>query len=261
MGALRGVMRLAGFLLLILLIAPFQIATLALRRGHPASYALPLLFHKIVTRLFGLRVEIIGTPVTGQQALYVFNHVSYLDIPVIGSVLPASFVAKKDVAGWPVFGLLARLSQTAFISRKSRDSGHASGVLAAMIRRGQSLIIFPEGTSSDGRQVLPFKSSLFGIALAGQTARPLLIQPATLSLCAVNGAPVTTPAQRDLYAWYGDMTLVPHLWTFAKRRGAIVRLHFHPPLAAQDFSGRKMLAQSCYSAVAGALESDFAKAA
>ena len=123
-----------------------------------------------------------------------------------------------------------------------------------MLAEGKSLIIFPEGTSSDGRDVLPFKSSLFSIALGEQAQKQeLFVQPVTVSLLAVNGAEPTAQDIRDLYAWHGDMTLPPHLWQFAKSRGATIKLTFHPPYRAATFDDRKVLANKCQNDVLNGL--------
>ena len=223
------------------------------------AYILPGFWQKMVCHAFALKVETIGTPLTGKQAIFVSNHLSYLDIPVIGSVLPASFVAKAEVASWPVFGFLAKLQQTAFISRSRSAVQREKGNLAAFLEQGKSLVIFPEGTSSDGSKVLPFRSSLFGIALEAASQPP--IQPFTIELVEIDGRKVNNSQGRDHYAWHGDMTLMPHFWAFAKSNGAKVRLHFHTPLQVKGLQDRKKLAQTCHQMVAGPLENSIARAA
>lgn len=227
---------------------PLQILWQAFTRGKRV-YALALIWHRSVCRLFGLRVDIIGQPASDRQVIFVANHVSYLDIPVLASVLPASFVAKADVANWPLFGTLARLQHTAFISRSRSMAAQEKHALAARLADGRDLIMFPEGTSSDGSRVLPFKSSLFGIALDHERTGEISIQPVSIILTAIDGRPATDPGIRDKYAWYGDMTMLPHLWAFGKSRGACVRLHFHAPLSPSAFADRKTLARACEDAV------------
>src|SRR5690606_21982668 len=111
-----AVFKFLQFLFWCALLIPPQVAIMLFTRGKPA-YVLPQLWHKLICRAFGLSVEVVNQPETDRQALYVSNHISYLDIPVISCVLSASFVAKADVARWPVFGLLAKLHQTVFVSR------------------------------------------------------------------------------------------------------------------------------------------------
>jgi 1-acyl-sn-glycerol-3-phosphate acyltransferase len=241
------------FLLQVVWIAPFQILMLLFTRG-PAAYVLPQLWHSIVHRILGIRVLITGTPCTQQQTLFMSNHISYLDIPVLGSVIPASFVAKEEVAGWALFGFLSKLSQTVFIQRTRRGTGRARNELAAMIERKKTLIIFPEGTSSDGQNVYDFKSSLFILPL--QASNPdLMVQPVTVRVEQTDGKPVTTQDDRDLYSWHVDMDmeLGPHLWRFAKTKGSVIRLIFHTPLSAKDYTDRKTLCRDCYNAVSSGL--------
>lgn len=214
------------------------------------AYILPYIWQKFTCRIFSINLIISGTPHVKAQTIYVGNHVSYLDIPVIGSVLKASFVAKKDVASWPVFGFLSKLQQTAFISRERADASKGKQTLNTMLNQGKSLIIFAEGTSTDGREVLPFKSSLFSVAIQ-DTLPNIYIQPITLRMKTTNNKEIITQDDRDLYSWHRDMDtpLGPHLWRFAKSRGATISLKFHPEIKAHDFSNRKTLAKACHNTV------------
>lgn len=235
------------FFLWCLAMVPPQVAVMMFTRG-PAAYTLPWLWQRGICRIFGIKVLIEGMPLTSRQTLFVANHVSYLDIPVIGCVLKASFIAKKEVAGWPVFGTLSRLQQTAFISRARGDAQKEKNALSNMIAEGKSLILFPEGTSTDGRDVVPFKSSLFSLTLDdGQ--RALMIQPVTLRVETVDGRSPEDQSARDLYAWYGDMTMPPHLKAFAGSKGAVIRLIFHEPIDPHGYADRKTLADACCAAV------------
>ena len=218
------------------------------------AYILPWIWQNAVRVIFRIKLKIIGTPHTNSQTIYVGNHVSYLDIPVIGSVLRASFVAKKDVASWPVFGFLSTLQQTAFISRDRADAKREKNALDAMLDQGRSLIIFAEGTSTDNREVLPFKSSLFSIALK-ENLKGIMVQPITLSMEAVDNREIVTQDDRDLYSWHINMDtpLADHLWQFAKSSGAEISLNFHPAIRAHDYSDRKTLAKACHNTVSNGL--------
>lgn len=243
------------FALVCLIGVPAQMILMCFTRG-PAAYVLPCLWHKTVCAVFGIKVRITGAPHTGRQTIFVGNHLSYLDIPAIGSVLKASFVAKKDVAGWPVFGFLSKLQQTAFISRARADAAREKNALDAMLCEGKSLILFPEGTSTDGREVLPFKSSLFSIALKDENkSTDLLIQPFTIVMDSVDGKSPQTQEQRDLYAWHiaMDTPMPAHLWRFARSRGAVLRLVFHDPVPAREHEDRKTLAKHCRNTVSNGL--------
>ncbi len=215
-----------------------QMPILLLHKGN-LSYTLPRIWHKGICRIVGLKVEIHGTPVQNRQLIYVSNHISYLDIPVIGSILKASFIAKEDIAHWPVIGFLATVQQTAFISRNSAKAKKVANALDGMVRDGKSLILFPEGTSTVGTSVLPFKSSLFSLAQPKDMG-PVAIQPFVLELVDSDQNPLT-PESRDFYAWYGDMDFAPHIWVFLQKRGATVRLTFLDVITPQPEQDRKEL--------------------
>lgn len=231
---------------------PAQMLVMAFTRG-PASYIIPSLWQRVICRIFGIRIIVEGTPLRHRQTLYVANHISYLDIPVLGSTLRATFISKQEVSGWPVFGALARLQQTVFISRSRATIQREKNALSSLIAEGKNLILFPEGTSTDGRDVAPFKSSLFSMALE-DNQRPIMVQPITQRLESVDGKSANDQTVRDLYAWYGDMTMPPHLKGFARSRGAVIRIIFHPPVDPRDFEDRKTLAETCEKAVRSGLQ-------
>lgn len=199
----------------------------------------PHIFLKAVCALFGIKCTIKGTPCLDGQTLFVGNHLSYLDIPLIGAALPISFIAKKEVANWPVFGLLAKLQRTAFIDRSRKGAMEGQDTIEHRLNLLKHLVLFPEGTSSDGSKILPFKSSFFAPVLN----KNITVQTFTTSLLRTDK---TEPLNRDLYAWYGDMDLEPHLWDFAKSRGVEICVTFAPPVSAKNYTDRKKLAQDCY---------------
>lgn len=254
MRILIAVLKLLAFALITLWVIPTQLLILAFHKG-PGAYIAPKLWHKGVCLIFGIRLFVEGKPVQNQQTLFMSNHLSYLDIPVLGSLITASFVAKKDVEGWPLFGFLATLQQTAFIDRSRTAAAKEMHNLNALIKTGKSLILFPEGTSTDGRTLRPFKSSLFAAPLESENP-DLLIQPVSLEMEQVNGRAVETQKDRDLYSWHIDMdTELPvHLWLFALTSGARIKIKFHPPLRVAEFQDRKVLAGACYEHVRSALK-------
>jgi 1-acyl-sn-glycerol-3-phosphate acyltransferase len=237
-----AVLKLTLYVLWCLLGIPVQAIILVFTRG-PASLIVPLYWHRVVCRLFNIKVEIEGEPVRNRQVVLASNHISYLDIEAFSCITPWSFVAKAQVASWPLFGTLARLQQTAFTSRSRFDAMKDRDALSSMLTSGKNLIIFPEGTSSDGGTILPFRSSLLGAAFG------FPVQPVTIALLEVDGLPASEAAVRDLYAWHGDQTLMPHLWRFARSKGARLRLIFHPVIEPSTVSDRKVLAQLCETAV------------
>ncbi len=248
----------AKFFLFILLNAatiPPQAILMLVHTGKGAQI-LPRLWQKCACTIFRIKINLHGTPHTDSQTIYVSNHISYLDIPVIGSLIDASFVAKDDVESWPLFGYLAKLQQTAFISRDKANVTTAKSALDKALDNGKSIIMFPEGTSTNGKKVRPFKSSLFAIALKDNLKEDIYIQPFTLEVKTVDNKEVTTNEIRDIYAWHidMDMPLAPHLWRFAKNSGAEISVYFHDPIKASRFSDRKTLAKACHDTVSNGLK-------
>ncbi len=213
--------------------------------GGPVALFLPRIFHIVSCRLFNLQCVITGAPMEKKHVVFVGNHLSYLDIPAMGVHFYGSFIAKQDVAGWFLFGLLAKLSRTLFISRQRSQADYTRKKLDEALVDGRPLVLFAEGTSSGGTTVLPFKSSLFESVVGHE--KGLKIQPFTLTLTHFDGKEVVTQADRDRYCWYGDMELEPHLWAFMKSRGARLNLHIHPVRDPAAYDNRKDLARDCHT--------------
>lgn len=252
MRSIIGALKMLCYGLWCVLMIPPQIVVISFTGGKVALF-LPRIFHIVSCRLFGLRCVIRGDMIKGRQVLYVGNHLSYLDIPAMGCHFYGSFIAKSDVADWFLFGLLAKLSRTLFISRNRAHAAWTKEQFSRALEEGRPLVLFAEGTSSNGAQILPFKSSLFESVLKHE-GDSILIQPFTLGIEEVDGHPLRTDADRDRYAWYGDMELEPHLWAFAKSRGATLSLTFHAPQSPASFANRKELAKACHEAVAAGLD-------
>ena len=249
-----AVLKMIAFAVVSLLTIPPQWILLLFYRGKYA-YIMPHIWMRLVCVIFGIRVEKLGQPYKESQVLYMSNHLSYLDIPAISSLICyGSFVAKKDVAKWPVFGFLSTLQQTAFISRSRGDAKKEANALDNMLQSGKNLVIFPEGTSTDGREVLDFKSSLFSIAFQ-EGLDDLKIQPVTVQMKTVDGQVPDTQDIRDIYAWHRDMDteLPEHLWRFAQSRGAVIQITFHDIISVNDHADRKTLAKASHIAVSNGL--------
>ena len=240
-------LRLLLYLGLTLVLLPVQLLFLAVTPR--LARRLPRLHHRLTTRIIGMRVVCAGRPAEEPGTLFVSNHVSYFDIIALGSVLDAHFVAKSEVSGWPLFGLLAKLSGTVFIERRGSRARRQIDQLWRRLENGERLIIFPEGTSSDGSRVLPFKSSLFGAV----ERKDAIVQPVSIRYTRINGMPLGR-ALRPLYAWYGAMELVPHLLEALSRGSIEVTIAFHPLLCASDFPDRKGLSRHCHARVADGVD-------
>jgi len=202
----------------------------------------------LAARLMGIRVRVEGAAAR-RPVLVVANHVSWADIFIVSGAVDGSFVAKSEVRAWPLLGWLAARQATLFVDRARRGSaGLQRDAVAERLRAGGSVILFAEGTSSDGRDVLPFKPALFAAAMA--TGMP--VQPLTIIWETAGSEPVDDRNRMNI-AWVGDMTLPPHLWKLVKGGGATARLVFHEPVAPSDFASRGDLARYCREMVASAL--------
>lgn len=249
---LRGGLRLALYLGWTLLLIPIQALAVALKLR--LRHRIPPFYHRVCARILGFDVVVRGERAATGPVLFISNHSSYLDITVLGSVIPGSFVAKSEVAGWPFFGTLAKLQQTVFVERKARTGVERQrDDLGARLDAGDNLILFPEGTSSDGNRTLPFKTALFAVAARRVGDKPLTVQPVSITPTRLDGIPMGI-AFRPFYAWYGDMDLVPHLWTVFTLGRITVEVEFHPPVTIEQFSSRKALADHCQRAVAQGVE-------
>jgi lyso-ornithine lipid O-acyltransferase len=238
-------LRLSAYLGWTFLLLPVQMAAVVV--PGRLKERLPRFYHRSLWRPIGLDIRVRGTPSPVRPTLFVVNHASYLDITVLGGLIEGCFVAKREVAGWPLFGLLAKLQRTAFVERRRGASAAERDHIAGRLATGDNLILFPEGTSSDGNRVLPFKSALFAALDAGVD---LPIQPVSIGYTRLDGMPLGR-ALRPLVAWYGDMELAPHLFTLLGLGRVTVEVVFHPPVRARDFGSRKDLARHCHEVVSG----------
>jgi 1-acyl-sn-glycerol-3-phosphate acyltransferase len=244
--SLRAAAIISIFLLATFIGIPWQ--SLSLRLGLKRRKTFPNRYHKFLCRLFGIRVTVIGKPVQDRGVLMAANHTSYFDILVLSSVARVSFVARADVANWPLFGTLAKLQETVFVERTRRSqAGEARDHIRERLVQGDALVLFPEGTSNDGNRVLQFKSALMGAVEveldtdAQGHARHVPVQPVAVSYVGLHGIPMGRE-YRPLFAWYGDMELVPHLWEAVKTGPIDVVVEFHAPMTVDIVGGRKALA-------------------
>ncbi|MGB6087477.1 lysophospholipid acyltransferase family protein [Parvibaculum sp.] len=249
MATARAAVLLAGFMLSALILMPVQWA--GLKFGLSYADTLPNRYHRFLCWLVGIRVVRRGEPYRKGACLIVANHTSWLDIPVIASLEPCSFVAKSEVAGWPFFGTLAKLQRTVFVERERRTrTTHSRNEIHSRIAEGDRLVLFPEGTSSDGNRVLPFKSALMSVAqltiVNGEEDREddLVVQPLSVAYTRLYGMPMGRYF-RPFFAWYGDMELFPHLWEAFTLGPIEVVVEYHKPVTIREIGNRKALAAYC----------------
>jgi 1-acyl-sn-glycerol-3-phosphate acyltransferase len=202
------------------------------------------IYFRVIARVLGFRVIVRGTPADARPLLLVSNHISYLDVVAIGTVAKGEFISRADVADWPLFGWMAKAGRTVFIDRRRSGTSEARDQIQDRLNDGATLIMFPESTSGDGNRVLPFKSALFTVAEKTVAGQPVTVQPVSIAYTKLNGLPIGF-GWRAFYAWYGDMTLAPHLWQVMKLGETTVELVFHEGFSAAEFPGRKALAAHC----------------
>ena len=242
--------KLVGFLGLTLPLMPVQAALI--RLAPRAARRLPHWYHRKVCRILGIRLRVEGTLQPDVPVLLLSNHASWLDIPVISAAAPVSFVAKKEVAGWPFVSWLAKLQRTVFVDRTRRTSvGDTANEMIERLAMGDVLVLFAEGTSSDGARVLPFKTSLVGAAkptrVAGAGAPAVtpagaVVQTLSIVYTHMHGLPLGR-ADRPLIGWYGDMALGGHVWALLMAGPIDVTVSLGPPVPLDAFTDRKALAR------------------
>jgi len=274
MGAIRAGIVLAGFAGLTIPLLPVQ--ELLLRFSPRLARTFPHWYHRQVCRLLGIALHVDGEVVRDNPVLLISNHTSWLDIPVLSAIAPVSFVAKREVSGWPGVKTLARLQRTVFVDRSRRTSvkGTANEIRARLIN-DDTLVLFAEGTSSDGNRILPFRSSLFAAVILGRLKRKpdgtgnsrnasphglenetprqpekvTLIQTVTIAYTRLHGVPLGR-ADRPLVGWYGDMEMLSHAWGVLKAGPLDVEVKIGAPVPVSAFKDRKDLARKSEQEVA-----------
>lgn len=201
--------------------------------------------------ILGIRHSIEGRPMT-QTGAVVANHSSWLDIFTLNAAKRLYFVSKSEVAGWPGIGFLARLTGTVFINRDPREARAQQQVFRDRLLAGHKLLFFPEGTSTDGLRVLPFKSTLFEAFRTEALRDRLSLQPVSVIYTAPAGA-----QDARFYGWWGDMDLAPHLLqVLAQSPQGAVRVVYHEPVRVADFVDRKTLARALEARVRAGMPAD-----
>lgn len=237
---LRAGLILGAFLAMTLPLMPLQL--ILVRTGSRFARTFPHWYHRQVCRLVGVRLHVSGQIV--RPALLISNHISWLDIPVLSAVAPLSFIAKSEVGTWPLVKWLARLQRTVFVDRSRRgETGRKADEIVARLRAGDTMVLFAEGTSSDGNGVLPFRTALLAAAKPTGGARDAGLNAQTLAIAytRLNGLPMGRWL-RPHVAWYGDMDLASHGWTLLGLGPLDVKISIGPPIALAEFADRKALA-------------------
>lgn len=211
-------------------------------------------YYRLLRTLLRIHVRVEGAPVRDRSVLYVSNHVSWTDIVVIGSLSPVAFVAKRELAEWPLIGITAKMQRTVFVDRARRTQ--ASDAVDKIMQRlagGTSVVLFAEGTSSDGNRVLPFRSALLGVvkqASGANAVTDILIQPMSIGYTGQHGIPMGRQ-HRPLVAWYGDLDFLPHIKEFLARGAVDAVVSYGEPVSDDGATDRKAMTRRLESVVRG----------
>ncbi|WP_181707947.1 lysophospholipid acyltransferase family protein [Chthonobacter rhizosphaerae] len=250
MARLRPVLALGPLVLLTLALMPVQ--WLAIRFDWRIGHRLPMVFHRAACRALGVRVAVRGRPAPDRPLLITANHVSWIDIVVLGSLMPLSFIAKSEVADWPLFGLLAKLQRTVFVDRQRRtQTRDQAAAIAERLADGDAMVLFAEGTTGDGNQILPFRSALLGAARAAVDAgghSHVLVQPVAIAYTRLHGLPMGRLGRAHV-SWIGDQDLPPHLMAIVREGAVDAVVSFGDPIPFDRDGDRKRVTAAAEAAV------------
>ena len=233
-----------------LVLVPLQI--LSMKTGWWPETVILKIWHRLILRALGMRVHVKGTLSDKRPLLVAANHISWTDIMVLGSFADVKFIARADMEGWPLIGMLSKLQRTVFIEReRKRSSGDQASEIASRMAKGDAMVLFAEGSTGDGNAVLPFKSTLFGaasMAISEGAAELVFIQPVAIAYTRLHGVPLGR-RHRPISAWIGDEDLMPHLKVLMAEGALDVEVHFGEPIAFAKGSNRKETARLMESQV------------
>lgn len=249
-GRLRLVFALSCVALATIILVPVQL--LAMKTGWFSENFARSLWHKVNVRALGFRIHRTGALSEKRPLLIASNHISWTDIEVMASLYDISFIAKSDLAGWPLVGWLSRMQRPVYVERtRKRTSGAQASEVAQRLAAGEAIVLFAEGTTGDGNRVLPFKSTLFGaasMAISEGAVEKVYIQPVAVAYTRVHGVPMGR-RYRPLAAWIGDQELVPTLGELLRLGAIDVELHFGEPIEFSVGGNRKETTREVESSV------------
>jgi 1-acyl-sn-glycerol-3-phosphate acyltransferase len=245
--AARGGVMVGALLLGLVVLIPLRLVERPVHGiARPWTGHVPSLVSRAACWAMGFAYVRRGEPMRHRGAV-VANHSSWLDIFVLNAGGPLTFVSKSEVAAWPVIGWVARAAGTVFVRRDAREARAQTEMFRERFAAGDKLLFFPEGTSTDGQRILPFKPTLFAAVHADGLKDRLWVQPVTVAYFAPEGA------EPRFYGWWGDMDFGPHLLrVLARSPQGRVEVTWHPPLRVADLADRKALARTAEAAVRSA---------
>jgi 1-acyl-sn-glycerol-3-phosphate acyltransferase len=245
----RGALRLAAIVLATLAALALYLPGRAAARLSPGlAFDRPvgMAWARAALAIMGVRPRVSGAPMA-RGGVVLANHASWADILALRAAAHVTFVSKAEVRGWAGVGWLAAVAGTVFIDRRRSATKAQGDALLARLAAGDLLCLFPEGTSSDGLRVLPFKSALLSALYHETVCDVVWVQPVTLNWIAPRGQPAA------FFGWWGTMGFEAHIWTvLCRSRGAAVEVLFHEPRPAQSFPDRKTLARHAEDSVRAA---------
>jgi 1-acyl-sn-glycerol-3-phosphate acyltransferase len=257
-----GVLRIAfGVLFVGLATVPLAgLQFLNLKLGLFSEKPLPRAWHRVIVKALGFRLHVRGKMAKERPLLIAANHISWADIMVLGSIANVAFIAKADMARWPIMGWLATLQRTVYVERdRPGRSGDQAGEIGRRLAAGEVMVLFPEGSTGDGNFLLAFKTSLFGaasLALKSTKAELVHIQPVAISYTKLHGMPMGR-RHRPIAAWIGDSVLLPHVFRLLRERAVDVEVAFGEPVAFGATSSRKEAARLVQERIRGMREEAF----
>ncbi len=251
----KGTLRMVCTSMMIVLVAItlLPIQWICTRFGLPPRRWVPMLFHRAVARIIDLRITIEGEPSKQRPILILANHVSWLDITALGTIMPLSFIAKSEIENWPLFGLMAKLQRSIFVDRNRRTrTMENSEAIAERLEEGDPIILFAEATTSDGNRILPFRSSLVGAAraaiLSDSPTTQVHIQPVSVAYNRSDGLP-TGRMGRARIGWYGDMEIAGHILSVLRGGALDVTIRFGEVMTDDGVANRKVLTRNAEQTV------------
>lgn len=229
-----------------LILLPFYLLALLFRDN--ISRYFPPIWHKVACWCLGIAIKQKGSPSNKKPLMIAANHSSWIDIIALGSLIPLVFIAKADMQSWPIFGFLAKLQRSIFVDRFRRSKTKEQvGEIAKRMKHGDIVVLFPEGTTSDGNYVLPFKSALFGAVQHAQddlVDHELFIQPVSIAYLTSHGIPLNR-SHRSLASWPGDVELLPHLKNIILEGSIGIEITYAEPIKYTEDMKRSEIAKQC----------------
>ncbi len=225
-------------LLTIMLLAPFQYAFVKLNIKY--KIYIPLIFHRIILKVLGIKIKTVGARTSLRPLVLIGNHTSYLDIIVLGSIMPICFIAKEEIKGWFLFGFLAKMQNTIFIERKNYKTLESLKSINKQLDPNSAIVLFPEGTTNTGKKILGFKSSLFNLFEDNNILR---LQNFSLCYTHVNTMPIDNRTRPQI-SWYGDMNIISHLSNILKFSCINATVVFNPILSIEGLDRKSISVSS-----------------